>query len=195
MSDPSEPIDESAETLPWTGDPSYTPGDDAAASTEGTASPSMAGPAPRKGPKLFVAAALLIAAGALTYLVIGGVEQNLVYYLTPSELLAKGEEAVGANVRLGGMVAPNTIDWQPESTTLSFTVKDAHAEVKVRATAIPPEMFREGIGVIVEGSLNSDGLFTTDRLMVRHSNEYKAPGDNESVDIDYMSKTLEEDAS
>jgi cytochrome c-type biogenesis protein CcmE len=195
VSDPNEPIDQSAETLPWTGDPSYLSEDDSTASTEGTSAPPLPGAAKKRGPRLFVAAALLVAAGALTYLVIGGVEQNLVYYLTPSELLAKGEEGVGANVRLGGMVAKDTIDWQPESTTLSFTVKDAHAEVKVRATAIPPEMFREGIGVIVEGSLNSDGLFTTDRLMVRHSNEYKAPGDNESVDIDYMSKTLEEDAS
>lgn len=195
MSDPEDPIDQSAETLPWTGEPAYTSDDDSAASTEGATSPPTRGPVRRRGPRLFVAGALLIAAAALTYLVIGGVEQNLVYYLTPSELLAKGEEAIGANVRLGGMVAPNTIDWQPESTTLSFTVKDANAEVKVRATAIPPEMFREGIGVIVEGSLASDGLFTTNRLMVRHSNEYKAPGDNESVDIDYMSETLEEDAS
>ena len=195
MSDPSEPIDESAETLPWTGDPSYTPGDDAAASTEGTASPSMAGPAPRKGPKLFVAAALLIAAGALTYLVIGGVEQNLVYYLTPSELLAKGEEAVGANVRLGGMVQKDSVNWQPETTTLSFTVGDQGAKVPVRATSVPPEMFREGIGVIVEGALQKSGVFTTSRLMVRHSNEYKAPSDGETVDLDYMSQTLQDDPS
>jgi len=195
MSEPNKPIDESAETLPWKGTPSYPSEDDLEAAAQGAQAPSTPAGSPNKGAKLFVAGAILVAAAALTYLVIGGVEQNLVYYLTPSELLAKGEEAVGANVRLGGMVAKNTIDWQPDSTTLNFTVKDANAEVKVRANAIPPEMFREGIGVIVEGSISAEGLFTTNRLMVRHSNEYKAPGDSETVDMDYMSQTLEDDAS
>lgn len=193
MSDTKEPVDEHAETLPWQGDPVVTGGDFANGSDRDPSGPPSG--RPRKQARLFVAAALLIAGGALTYLVIGGVEQNLVYYLTPSELLAKGEEGVGANVRLGGMVAKDSIDWQPETTTLNFTVKDAGAEVKVKASAIPPEMFREGIGVIVEGSLSSQGLFTTNRLMVRHSNEYKAPGDSEAVDLDYMSQTLEDDAS
>jgi|GEM_PF-81013 len=193
MSDTKEPVDEHAQTLPWQGDPVVTGDDFANGSDRDPSGPSSG--RPRKQARLFVAATLLIAGGALTYLVIGGVEQNLVYYLTPSELLAKGEEGVGANVRLGGMVAKDSIDWQPETTTLNFTVKDAGAEVKVKASAIPPEMFREGIGVIVEGSLSSQGLFTTNRLMVRHSNEYKAPGDSEAVDLDYMSQTLEDDAS
>jgi cytochrome c-type biogenesis protein CcmE len=193
MSDPNKPVDEHAETLPWQGDPVITGADLATPSDANTSGPQpvRAG----KQARLFVAATLLIAGGALTYLVVGGVEQNLVYYLTPSELLAKGEAGVGANVRLGGMVATDSIDWQPDTTTLDFTVKDSGAEVKVRASAIPPEMFREGVGVIVEGSINSEGLFTTNRLMVRHSNEYKAPGDSETVDLDYMSQTLEDDPS
>ena len=93
------------------------------------------------------------------------------------------------------MVQEGSIDWQPESTTLSFVVRDQGAEIPVKASAIPPEMFRAGIGVIVEGSLQPDGVFTTSRLMVRHSNEYKAPGVDEDVDIDYMSRTLEDEGS
>ena len=93
------------------------------------------------------------------------------------------------------MVQKDSINWQPESTTLSFTVTDKDSTISVRASAIPPEMFREGIGVIVEGSLQKDGVFTTNRLMVRHSNEYKAPGDDETVGNDYMSETVEDDPS
>ena len=175
--------DEQAETLPWAGAP--------VASQEQFLSPeadhpNQGKPAQGKG-KLFVAVALIVAAASLTWLVVGGVEQNLVYYLTPSELTAKGDDAIGANVRLGGMVAKDSIRWRPEETELKFKVKDHGAEIEVHASSIPPEMFREGIGVIVEGSIGSDGIFQTRRLMVRHSNEYKAPGDQETVDLDYMS--------
>jgi cytochrome c-type biogenesis protein CcmE len=189
MSDENDPIDEAAETLPW--DPDQAPARVGGA-PDGAALPATRGSG---SGKIWIAALLLLAAGGLTFLVIGGVEKNLVYYLTPSELLAKGDTGVGANVRLGGMVQKDSINWQPESTTLSFTVTDKEATISVRASAIPPEMFREGIGVIVEGSLQEDGVFTTNRLMVRHSNEYKAPGDNETVGNDYMSETVEDDPS
>ena len=92
MSDTKEPVDEHAQTLPWQGDPVVTGDDFANGSDRDPSGPSSG--RPRKQARLFVAATLLIAGGALTYLVIGGVEQNLVYYLTPSELLAKGEEGV-----------------------------------------------------------------------------------------------------
>ncbi len=192
MSEPQEPIDEQAATLPWDPEAGIAPTDDPAA-RQSTAAEESA-PAGGSG-KIWIAAVLLIAAGALTWLVVGGVEQNLVYYLTPSELLAKGTDGVGSSVRLGGMVQKDSINWQPESTTLSFVVRDHGAEIPVRASAIPPEMFREGIGVIVEGSLQGDGVFTTSRLMVRHSNEYKAPDDHETVDIDYMSQTLDDEGT
>ena len=191
MSESDQPDAEHDETLPWDGEPILSSEVDSTNPPHDSSTPSRTA----KKARLFVAAVLLIAGGALAYLVVGGVEQNLVYYLTPSELLAKGPDGIGANVRLGGMVAKDTINWQPENTTLSFTVKDAGASIKVHANAIPPEMFREGIGVIVEGSLDSDGLFTTARLMVRHSNEYKAPTDTETVDMDYMSQTLVDDPS
>jgi len=193
MSEPHEPVDEQAATLPWDPEAGVAPTDDPGPQND---NPTDSPPASSSGRgKVWVAAVLLIAAGALTWLVIGGVEQNLVYYLTPSELLAKGEEGIGASVRLGGMVQKGSINWQPESTTLAFVVRDHGAEIPVKASAIPPEMFREGIGVIVEGSLQPGGVFTTSRLMVRHSNEYKAPGDNETVDIDYMSQTLDDEGS
>jgi cytochrome c-type biogenesis protein CcmE len=193
MSDENDEIDEHAETLPWQPGMVQPPLLDPDKGGAADLAPEPAAKA--RGGRIWIAALLLIAAGGLLWLVVGGVEQNLVYYLTPSELIAKGEEGIGANVRLGGMVQKGTINWQPESTTLSFTVGDRDATIAVKANAIPPEMFREGIGVIVEGRLQADGTFTTNRLMVRHSNEYKAPGDGETVDLDYMSQTLEDDPS
>jgi len=195
MSDENDEVDEHAETLPWQPGMAEPPPLDANAAGGTAAEPAAGTATPARSGRIWIAALLLIAAGGLLWLVVGGVEQNLVYYLTPSELIAKGEEGIGANVRLGGMVQKGTINWQPESTTLSFTVGDKDAKIAVKASAIPPEMFREGIGVIVEGSLQEDGTFTTSRLMVRHSNEYKAPGDGEAIDLDYMSQTLKDDPS
>ena len=61
---------------------------------------------------------------------------------------------------------------------LEFQITDGKQTVPVRATGAPPQMFREGIGVVVEGTVTESGTFETDRLMVKHSNEYKAPDED-----------------
>lgn len=131
--------------------------------------------------RLFAIGALLVAGGALAWIAFGNIGENLVYYWKPSEMLAQGEKAYGATVRLGGVVVPGSVVWSAEHTSLTFDVADTHTpgapKVKVASEVTPPQMFREGIGVVVEGSYASDAVFKTNRLMVNHSNEYRAPGD------------------
>ena len=119
--------------------------------------------------------ALVVILGAFGYLVYGGIGNNLVYFLTPGELLAKGTSAMDVPVRLGGQVVPGTVAWNAETLDLRFRVTDGTKEVSVKATGAPPQMFRAGIGVIVEGRYERDGVFQAKSLMVRHSNEYRAP--------------------
>jgi cytochrome c-type biogenesis protein CcmE len=107
------------------------------------------------GSKLFVAASLALAAAALAWVSIGSMGSNLVYYFTPTELHAAGPEASGATVRLGGMVKAGTIDWNKENGVLTFVVFDGESEISVRGTEMPPQMFRESIGVVVEGDRKS----------------------------------------
>ncbi len=104
---------------------------------------------------------LLVAGGVMAYLAFGGIGENLVYYWSPSELRDAGTSAVGASVRLGGLVAPGSIERQPDGLTMRFAVTDGTQSVPVFARAVPPAMFREGIGVVVEGTLTSDGEFQT----------------------------------
>ncbi len=123
---------------------------------------------------------LLLAAGgavaiALSVLAFGDVGENLVYYWSPSEVHAAGPEAVGASIRLGGLVEEGSVSRSEDGLTLEFTVTDGTSQIDVRTTAVPPAMFREGIGVVVEGTMAPDGQFTTSRLMVKHDNEYQAP--------------------
>ncbi len=125
--------------------------------------------------RLFMVGAIAVAASALGAVAFGNMGENLVYYWGPAELVAHGDAAVGATVRLGGLVQEGTVNWQPENNSLAFEVAEGDARVKVHATGAPPQMFREGIGVVVEGTLTPAGVFESDRLMVKHSNEYRAP--------------------
>lgn len=123
-----------------------------------------------------IAAVLLIVLG-LSYILWGGLEQNLVFFVTPSELVAKGKGAVGNPVRLGGVVSPGTV--RQEGNLLSFDLKDEHNSVPVMTTKTPPQMFHEGMGVVVEGALQADGRFDAQRLMIKHGNEYRPPKEGE----------------
>ena len=119
--------------------------------------------------------ALLVAAGAFVAIAAGRINKNLVYYWTPSDVYANGDKAYGATIRLGGMVAPGSIRSGGGISGIQFDVKDAARVVHVTSKGIPPQMFRENIGVVVEGTMLRSGTFQCNHLMVSHNNQYRAP--------------------
>lgn len=125
---------------------------------------------------------------AFGWLLFGGLEKNVVFFLTPAELLAKGPEGVDVPVRLGGQVKPGSVQWDAQALDLRFVVVDGKREMPVRSTGAPPQMFRDGMGVIVEGRADASGVFQASNLMVKHSNEYRAPAPGEEAHEKY--KTL-----
>ncbi len=135
--------------------------------------------------RVIAVVALLVAGAGLAFVAFGNLGENLVYYWRPSEMLAQGERAYGPTIRLGGQVQPGSIQWNEEHTALHFRVMDSEApdaaSVLVRATETPPQMFRERIGVVVEGTFDQSQVFASNRLMVNHSNEYRAPKTDEDV--------------
>lgn len=134
--------------------------------------------------KLFLVLSLLVAGGALAFISLGNIGENLVYYWNPTEVKEHGDEAVGATIRLGGVVQEGTVDWDDQRNELNFDISDGTTTLKVHATGAPPQMFRPGIGVLVEGTMTKGGIFESERLMVKHSNEYKAPeGDKEAAEL------------
>lgn len=140
---------------------------------------------PRRLAAKIVAAAVIL--GAFGYLAYGGIGGNLVYFLTPGELLAKGHSAVDVPVRLGGQIVPGSVIWDAQKLDLRFRVTDGKIEVPVHATGAPPQMFRPGIGVVVEGRFAHDGTFQATNLMVRHSNEYHPPAPGHGAKEAYKS--------
>jgi cytochrome c-type biogenesis protein CcmE len=132
-----------------------------------------------KSKKVWAGLGVLAIAGAIALLIAGGLSSNVVYFLTPSELRAelaeRGNEIVDQPLRLGGQVKPGSLNWNAEALDLQFVVQDSVGEVPVRSTGAPPSMFKEGIGVVVEGRYTREGVFESTNLMVKHSNEYEPP--------------------
>jgi cytochrome c-type biogenesis protein CcmE len=133
----------------------------------------------RRGRAVVLALGTIVVLGALGYLLYGGLDRNLVYFLTPAELLERGDRAYDVPVRLGGQVAVGSVQWDAEALDLRFRLSDGKSEIPVHARGAPPQMFRDGMGVIVEGRYNRNGTFQSTSLMVKHSNEYRAPHDGE----------------
>jgi len=141
--------------------------------------------------RLLAVFTLLIAAGVMAYLAFGGIGENLVYYWSPTELRDAGQRAYGTSVRLGGLVEPGSIEREADGLTMRFAVTDGTSSVPVVSQTVPPAMFRENIGVVVEGTMVQDGHFQTQRLMVKHDNEYRAPEDFKQEDMKDLMKSLQ----
>lgn len=160
--------------------------------------PHVPVPDSRSRTRGFVIAAIAAAAIAMVILAVGGIGENLVYYWGPGEIEDAGERAVGATIRLGGMVAEDSIVLHDGGNGLEFDVVDGRARVHVKASGVPPQMFRENIGVVVEGTMTPAGHFVGNRLMVSHDNEYRAPDSPEAANAYEQMKTtrgLQEEGS
>jgi len=117
---------------------------------------------------LFAVLALLALAGGL---VLKAFRQNLVFFVTPSEI-ARGEAPAGVRFRVGGLVAPGSV--RREADSLSFTVTDGAREVAVSYRGPLPDLFREGKGVVAHGRLA--GLqFVADEVLAKHDENYMPP--------------------
>jgi cytochrome c-type biogenesis protein CcmE len=126
-----------------------------------------------------IAAGALFVAGALAWVAVRGLSGNLVYYRTPSEVVAEGEP--GERMRVGGYVEPGSARRMGDG--VQFIVTDGTSRLTVVGGGDVPALFREGQGVVVEGTWGADGLFHADTVLVRHDSEYRppAPGETPSV--------------
>ena len=128
-------------------------------------------PPPRRpwGVLLLVAVVLVV----VGYLAFSSIGSALVYYLTPTELLERGDAGIGRTVRLGGQVKPGSVTGP--ATDLTFVITDGDAEIEVHSTVAPTRSFREGTGAVVEGQLGEDGVFEATQVIVKHDENYQAP--------------------
>jgi cytochrome c-type biogenesis protein CcmE len=124
------------------------------------------------GKKKFIIGAVVVAVaiGLLAWSAFG---DGATYYLTTSELAAKGEDAVGQSVRVAGGIAPGTIEIEQSSRTLRFDVQDEGGQFPVVYKGTVPDTFQEGNDVVVEGKLGKDGVFEAKTIVVKCPSKYE----------------------
>lgn len=121
--------------------------------------------------KRFLFGGLIILA-ALAYIVYGGMKDAVVYFVTPTELKAKERGSSDKFLRMGGMVVAGSLQKDVKNLTYRFELTDGAASVPVFFKGIPPDLFTEGKGAVVEGRLGADGVFQASTIMAKHAEEY-----------------------
>ena len=116
----------------------------------------------------------LAALGVAATFVLNAFNSNLVFFFSPSQVMAK-EAPVGRNFRIGGMVEKGSLKRQADGLTVNFVVTDTAKTIPVVYTGILPDLFKEGKGVVAEGKLSDDGLFHADSILAKHDENYMPP--------------------
>ncbi len=123
----------------------------------------------RKRRRLYTLIAGIMVLGTATALVLVAFQDNLVFFYSPSDLKEK-ELPAGRQFRLGGLVQEDSVE--RGGAVVRFTVTDLNETVPVSYQGILPDLFREGQGVVAEGSLNDRGVFVATNVLAKHDENY-----------------------
>jgi cytochrome c-type biogenesis protein CcmE len=125
----------------------------------------------RKRRRLWIVLACGIGLGSATALVLVAFNDNLVFFVSPSDLAKSGP--TGRTVRLGGLVEQGSVVRASGGTTATtFKVTDGAQSVTVTYNGILPDLFREGQGVVTLGSLKPNGTFVASEVLAKHDETY-----------------------
>jgi len=114
----------------------------------------------------------LVALGVATALVLSAFNRNLVFFFTPSQVAAH-EAPLGHTFRIGGMVVPGSL--KREGVDVRFVVTDTAKDIPVVYRGQLPDLFKEGKGVVAQGSLGRDGVFKAREVLAKHDENYMPP--------------------
>jgi cytochrome c-type biogenesis protein CcmE len=128
----------------------------------------------RKRRRLTMVLAGMTCLGVATGLVLNAMSDDLVFFYSPSELAAK-HPAVGRDIRIGGLVEMGSVQRTEGGTHIAFKVTDGREDVAVAYTGVLPDLFREGQGVVAEGSLDAAGTVEANTILAKHDEKYMPP--------------------
>ena len=116
----------------------------------------------------------LAALGLASTLVLNAFQSNLVFFFSPSQVVAK-EAPVERSFRIGGLVEQGSIQREGQGLTIRFAVTDLAHKIPVTYTGLLPDLFKEGKGVVAQGKLGPDGVFRADQVLAKHDENYMPP--------------------
>jgi cytochrome c-type biogenesis protein CcmE len=107
-------------------------------------------------------------------LVLNAFQSNLVFFFSPSQVVAK-EAPLERSFRIGGLVEEGSIQREAQGLTIRFAVTDLAHKIPVTYTGLLPDLFKEGKGVVAQGRLGPDGIFRADQVLAKHDENYMPP--------------------
>ncbi|MDP2834709.1 MAG: cytochrome c maturation protein CcmE [Pseudomonadota bacterium] len=124
--------------------------------------------------KLLVIVLALAGIGIAAALILNAFQSNLVFFFSPTEVAA-GKAPTDRAFRIGGLVEVGSVKRDAEGLKVRFVVTDTAKSMNVVYTGILPDLFKEGKGVVAEGKLGADGLFTATQVLAKHDENYMPP--------------------
>ena len=118
--------------------------------------------------------AILVGMALAAMLILTAFEQNLMYFYSPSEVV-QGEAPAGRKFRIGGMVVAGSVMRETDSLAVRFDLTDTAQIVTVKYEGILPDLFREGQGIVANGTLNPEGEFIAAEVLAKHDENYMPP--------------------
>jgi len=110
---------------------------------------------------------------AVVYSVLKSLEENVVYFLSPTEIINKENISFNKKIRVGGLVKEGSIT--NDQTSVNFIITDLNNEIIVSYSGSLPNLFSEGKGVVAEGKLKDKKYFIADKILAKHDENYMPP--------------------
>ena len=122
----------------------------------------------------------LILVAAIIFFILRSLEENVVYFFSPTEIYNKPSISLNKKIRVGGLVKNGSIN--KKETTINFIITDLKNEIIVSYGGLVPNLFSEGKGVIAEGKLKDKKYFVADKILAKHDENYMPPEVSEALE-------------
>ena len=124
-------------------------------------------------PRIFFLVLSLILAAIVIFMALRSLEENVVYFFSPTEIYNKTNISFNKKIRVGGLVKMNSIS--KNGTSINFIITDLKKEIAVSYNGLVPNLFSEGKGVVAEGKLRDKKYFVADKILAKHDENYMPP--------------------
>ena len=131
--------------------------------------------------RIFFLAISLISAAIVIFFVLRSLEENVVYFFSPTEIYNKTNISFNKKIRVGGLVKMDSIS--KNETSINFVITDLKNEIVVSYNGLVPNLFSEGKGVVAEGKLKDKKYFIADKILAKHDENYMPPEVNKALEI------------
>ena len=123
--------------------------------------------------RIFFLSVAIVLAALVIFVILRSLEENVVYFFSPTEIYNKANISFDKQIRIGGLVKKNSV--RKNDISINFIITDLKKEIVVSYNGIVPNLFSEGKGVVAEGKLKDKKHFVADKILAKHDENYMPP--------------------